>query len=82
MQDQQHDVGCLALIHFITYVYMRLVRSAGCFLPGGLSFWLVGYAFAFGEGNPFIGFSGFASIGMSHSEFTSVFFQVSANEPV
>ena len=81
MQDQQHDVGCLSNTAH-SFHHMRLVRSAGCFLPGGLSFWLVGYAFAFGEGNPFIGFSGFASIGMSHSEFTSVFFQVSANEPL
>ena len=44
---------------------------------GGLAFFLVGYAFAFGEGNAFIGHSNFASVGMAHSEFTSVFFQVS-----
>ena len=46
-----------------------------CFL-GGLSFVLVGYAFAFGSGNIFIGYSHFLILDLDPSGFAFFFFQV------
>lgn len=47
-------------------------------IPGGLAFWLVGYALAFGDGNGIIGFSNFGAIDLPHSKYTYLFFQVSS----
>ena len=43
---------------------------------GGLSYILVGYALAFGEGSSFIGWNGFLLIGIPFSDYSYVFFQV------
>ena len=37
---------------------------------------MVGYAFAFGEGNPFIGLTHFAAQGLTFGNYGMVFFQV------
>ncbi|KAL4224871.1 ammonium transmembrane transporter [Mactra antiquata] len=42
---------------------------------GGVSYWLFGYAFAYGEGNWFIGFSHFAHTGLTHTGYSHWFFQ-------
>ena len=48
-----------------------------CFmLSGGLSFFLCGYAFAFGDGSSFIGYENFLLIGVDNSKYASFFFQV------
>lgn len=41
----------------------------------GLSYWLFGYAFGFGEGNKFIGYNGFALSGVEGDQFAFWFFQ-------
>ena len=43
---------------------------------GGLSFFLCGYAFAFGNGSSFIGYENFLLIGVDNSKYASFFFQV------
>ena len=45
-----------------------------CFV-GGLSFVLVGYAFAFGSGNVFIGYSHFLILDLDPSGYAFFFFQ-------
>lgn len=44
-------------------------------ISGGLSFWLIGYALAFGKGNAFVGLTGFASVGLPSSLYSAVYFQ-------
>lgn len=41
----------------------------------GLSYWLIGYAFGFGKGNAFIGYEGFALVGVDGSRYAFWFFQ-------
>ncbi|XP_041365461.1 putative ammonium transporter 1 isoform X1 [Gigantopelta aegis] len=41
----------------------------------GISYWLVGYPFAFGEGNSFLGYTNFASYGFPEERFAFFFFQ-------
>ena len=43
----------------------------------GVAYWLIGYAFAFGEGNDFIGYSKehFAISNIPETEYASFFFQ-------
>ncbi|XP_076114294.1 putative ammonium transporter 1 isoform X1 [Mytilus galloprovincialis] len=41
----------------------------------GISYWMVGYAFGFGDGNAFIGYSGFALSGVEGSSYAYWFFQ-------
>ena len=48
---------------------------------GGLSFWLTGYALAFGEGNGILGLTNFAAIDLPHSKYTYLFFQVGKKNP-
>lgn len=52
-----------------------LIKNYADLCFGGLAFWLVGYAFAFGEGTSFIGFTHFAAFGLSFSSYTYLFFQ-------
>jgi ammonia channel protein AmtB len=42
---------------------------------GATIYWLVGYAFAFGDGNEFIGWTGFALQGVSPSKLSFWFYQ-------
>ena len=42
---------------------------------GATVYWLVGYAFAFGDGNEFIGWTGFALQGVSPSKLSFWFYQ-------
>ena len=42
---------------------------------GGVSYWLVGYALAFGAGNWFIGYTYFAHSGMPDTSYAHWFFQ-------
>jgi hypothetical protein len=46
------------------------------FLLGGLAFLLTGYALAFGKGHPIVGYTYFAGVGLPHSQYTHLFFQV------
>ena len=46
------------------------------YLSGVLSYVVIGYGLAYGEGNSFIGFNGFALNGVPFSSYTFVFFQV------
>ncbi|XP_041366977.1 putative ammonium transporter 1 [Gigantopelta aegis] len=41
----------------------------------GISYWLIGYPFAFGEGNSFLGYTNFASYGFPEERFAFFFFQ-------
>lgn len=41
----------------------------------GVAYWLFGYAFAFGDGNEFIGHTHFASHQLPDEEYASFFFQ-------
>ena len=43
---------------------------------GGFSFFLCGYAFAFGDGSSFIGYEHFLLIGVDNSKYAFFFFQV------
>ncbi|KAL4224872.1 ammonium transmembrane transporter [Mactra antiquata] len=52
-----------------------LIKNALDSFFGGVSYWLVGYAFAYGEGNEFIGFSHFAHDGLTHTQYAHWFFQ-------
>lgn len=42
---------------------------------GGVSYWLIGYALAFGEGNSFIGYTYFAHIDLPETKYAHWFFQ-------
>jgi Amt family ammonium transporter len=42
---------------------------------GATVYWLVGYAFAYGDGNEFIGWTGFALQGVSPSKLSFWFYQ-------
>ncbi|XP_060576139.1 putative ammonium transporter 1, partial [Ruditapes philippinarum] len=43
----------------------------------GIAYWLFGYAFAYGEGNDFIGYSNFALKGLPDTGYANFFFQYS-----
>ena len=53
----------------------KTIIMINCFV-GGLSFVLVGYAFAFGSGNVFIGYSHFLILDLDPSGYAFFFFQV------
>ena len=53
----------------------KTIIIINCFV-GGLSFVLVGYAFAFGSGNVFIGYSHFLILDLDPSGYAFFFFQV------
>ena len=42
-----------------------------------MAFWLVGVAFAFGDGSPYIGLDKFAAVNLSTKDYSKLFFQVS-----
>ncbi|CAL4082578.1 unnamed protein product, partial [Meganyctiphanes norvegica] len=42
---------------------------------GGLAYWIIGFPLAFGEGNFFIGYSGWVSIGLEPERLAFWFFQ-------
>ena len=44
---------------------------------GVISFWLIGFGIAFGEGSPYIGLTNFAGYGLSFRNHAMLFFQVS-----
>ncbi|KAL4224963.1 ammonium transmembrane transporter [Mactra antiquata] len=46
-------------------------------LISGISYWLFGYAFAYGEGNDFIGYSNFAITDLPITSYATFFFQYS-----
>ena len=46
------------------------------FLSGALSYVIIGYALAFGSGSSWIGWTGFAMIGIPFADYAYVFFQV------
>ncbi|XP_052799363.1 putative ammonium transporter 1 [Mya arenaria] len=52
-----------------------LIKNALDSFFGGVSYWLVGYALAFGKGNPFIGASYFAHSGLPATMYAHWFFQ-------
>ena len=54
-----------------------LIKNYADLCMGGISFWLTGYSFAFGEHNPFIGLDYFVLISMPKSDYPFFFFQVS-----
>ena len=54
-----------------------LIKNYADLCMGGISFWLTGYSFAFGEHNPFIGLDDFLLINSPKSDYPFFFFQVS-----
>ena len=44
---------------------------------GVISFWLIGFGIAFGEGSPYIGLTNFAGYGLGFRNHAMLFFQVS-----
>ncbi|KAK3591842.1 hypothetical protein CHS0354_007704 [Potamilus streckersoni] len=52
-----------------------LYKSIVLFLIAGIAYWLVGYAFAFGDGNDFIGWKYFASSELPDTRYAFFFFQ-------
>ncbi|XP_062592489.1 putative ammonium transporter 1 [Saccostrea cucullata] len=54
-----------------------LIKNVMDFFLSGISYWLFGFAFAYGDGagNRFIGLTYFASSGVTHSEYAMFFFQ-------
>ena len=42
----------------------------------------MGYAFAFGEGSPYIGLTYFSCIGLDASDYSKFFFQVKLKEKI
>ena len=46
------------------------------FITGGLTFFICGYAFAFGSGSSFIGYTNFVLIDLESSKYAFFFFQV------
>ena len=59
-----------ALVIVLLYMYIHF------FIQGAGSFICCGYAFAFGEGTPYIGLSHFAIIDLPAEEYAFFFFQV------
>ena len=60
--------------HIRRYVFWRYGAYPFAVFAG-MSYWLVGYAFAFGEGNSFIGYSYFAHSGLPPTLYAKWFFQ-------
>ena len=54
-----------------------LIKNYADLCMGGISFWLTGFSFAFGEHNPFIGLDHFLLINTPRSDYPFFFFQVS-----
>ena len=54
-----------------------LIKNYADLCMGGISFWLTGFSFAFGEHNPFIGLDHFLLIDTPRSDYPFFFFQVS-----
>lgn len=52
-----------------------LIKNVFDSFISGVSYWLVGYAFAFGDGNEFIGYKHFASHQLPDTEYAMFFFQ-------
>lgn len=63
-----HDIPVSCFKIFIFYYFVSIVI-------GATVYWLVGYAFAFGDGNEFIGWTGFALQGVSPSKLSFWFYQ-------
>lgn len=63
-----HDIPVSCFKIFIFYFFVSIVI-------GATVYWLVGYAFAFGDGNEFIGWTGFALQGVSPSKLSFWFYQ-------
>ena len=60
---QQNLFTCMYFQYFMSTVF------------GGVSYWLIGYALAFGEGNSFIGYTYFAHSGLPANLYAHWFFQ-------
>ncbi|WAR02373.1 AMT1-like protein [Mya arenaria] len=54
-------------------MWIRLSRSRS--VVSGVAYWIFGYAFAFGKGNQFIGYTHFASHELPDTEYATFFFQ-------
>ena len=54
-----------------------LIKNYADLCIGAILFWLIGYSFAFGAHNPFIGFDYFMLVNLPKSDYTFFFFQVS-----
>ncbi|KAL4225498.1 ammonium transmembrane transporter [Mactra antiquata] len=52
-----------------------LIKNVFDSFVSGVAYWLIGYAFAFGEGNGFIGYHNFASYELPEEKYASFFFQ-------
>nr|KAG5700295.1 hypothetical protein BaRGS_002641 [Batillaria attramentaria] len=52
-----------------------LIKNLFDSFVAGVAYWLFGYAFAFGDGNLFIGYTYFASAGMPGVKYAEFFFQ-------
>ncbi|XP_045176658.1 putative ammonium transporter 1 [Mercenaria mercenaria] len=52
-----------------------LIKNALDSFFGGVSYWLIGYALAFGKGNAFIGYTYFAHSGLPETMYAHWFFQ-------
>ncbi|KAL4224585.1 ammonium transmembrane transporter [Mactra antiquata] len=52
-----------------------LIKNLFDSFVSGVAYWLIGYAFAFGEGNDFIGYKNFASHELPDESYASFFFQ-------
>ena len=51
--------------------------NESCVHLGVISFWLIGFGIAFGEGSPYIGLTNFAGYGLGFRNHAMLFFQVS-----
>ena len=58
-----------------TFKGFVLIQSSFISVVSGVAYWLFGYAFAYGDGNSFIGHNNFASSYLPDTEFASFFFQ-------
>lgn len=58
------EIGSVSRRNTNNIIFQNLMDAS----VGGVSFYLIGYAFAFGEGSPFIGFTGFAISGLNTSQ--------------
>lgn len=52
-----------------------LIKNVFDSFVSGVAYWILGYAFAFGDGNKFIGYTYFASKGLPETEYALFFFQ-------
>ena len=43
---------------------------------GSMAFWFIGYGFAFGEGNSFIGYTHLFALDLTFQNYAMLFFQV------